>query len=128
MRGERAQAMFERGLGVVLGLVAAQEGVALPARGNGANHHVLAYRIAVNAGADFGVDADRLMADRAAGVNRILAFQDMDIGAANGGRGDFHDHAAGAGNRYRLVGQLDHSDVMRGQPEFAQCAAFDLDQ
>jgi hypothetical protein len=67
-----------------------------------------------DAGAELVDDAHRLVADDEPGTDRILALDDVDVGPADGRRGDPHDGLPDAGVRagYRLdadvVGSVEH--------------------
>ena len=75
--------------GLVAGAVAAlrevagQAGVALAARRDGADEDALADLVAGHAGAELLDDADRLVADDQPGPDRVLALDDVEVGAAD---------------------------------------------
>ena len=84
--------------------VARQAGATLAARRDRADEDALADLVAGDAGAELFDDADRLVADDQARSDRVLALQDVDVGAADRRRGDADDGLAdaGAGLRDRL--------------------------
>ena len=55
---------------------------------DGARDHALAFDVALDGGAQLFDHADRLVPDRQPACDGIFALQDMDIGAADGGRRD----------------------------------------
>ena len=55
----------------------------MTARRDGAGNHALALLIARHSGTQLLNDADGLMPDRESPADRILALEDMDVGAAN---------------------------------------------
>jgi hypothetical protein len=67
---------------------AAQRGVAVSARADGAGDHALALDITLDGGPQFFDHADGFVPDRKPARDGIFALQDMDIGAADGGRRD----------------------------------------
>ena len=73
---------------------AAQTGVAVSARRDGAGDDPLPFAIADDLRAQLLDDADGLMADDQAFANRIFAAQDMDVGAANRRRADTRTSAS----------------------------------
>ncbi len=77
--------------------VAGQAGAALAARRDCADEHTLADLVAGDAGAELVDDADRLVADDQSRSDRVLALEDVDVGAADRRRGDADDGLAGAG-------------------------------
>src|SRR5690606_17329239 len=63
-------------------------GVGVEVRADRAGDHALAFAVALYRAAEFFDHTDRLMADGEAGHDRIFAFQDVYVGAADRGRGD----------------------------------------
>jgi hypothetical protein len=76
-----------------------QAGVALPARRDRPDQDAVADGIADNAGANFLDHPDRLVADDAAGSDRILAAHDMQVGAADRRQCNSNDRVTRAGAR-----------------------------
>ena len=74
--------------GAVLRMEAAQRGMAVSAGADGARDHALALDVALDGGSQLFDHADRLVPDRQPACDGIFALQDMDIGAADGGRRD----------------------------------------
>ena len=67
---------------------AAQARVAVAARRDRAGDHALALAVALHGRAELLDDADRLVTDGQALGDRIFAFEDVDVGAADRRRGD----------------------------------------
>ena len=81
--------------------VAGQAGAALAARGDRRDEDALTDFVAGDARAELVDDADRLVADDQARADRILALEDVDVGAADRGRRDADDGLADPGSRTR---------------------------
>jgi hypothetical protein len=94
-------------LAAALGLEAIKAGMALAAGGDRAGDDALADFISGHRGAEFFDDADGLMSDDASFGDGVLAFEDVDIGAADGGGGDAEKRVARADLGDRLVFQND---------------------
>ena len=81
-----------------LRVCAVQAVEALAARGDGADDDALADLVdSLEAGAELLDDADGLVSEDEAGLDRILAADDVDVGAANRGQRDPDDRLAGPG-------------------------------
>src|SRR6185503_169529 len=76
--------------GAILGMLAAQAGIAVPAGRDGTGDDALAFGVAGHGRPQLLYDADRLVADRQALLHGILAAQDVDVGATDRGRGNPH--------------------------------------
>jgi hypothetical protein len=92
-----------------LDVVLAEEAGA--ARTDGADENAVADLIALDGHSDLLDHADRLVADDPARGNRVLAAQDVHVGAADRGHGDAHDRVVGTALRQRA---LLERDVPRG--------------
>ena len=96
-----AEAPATKGLVAVavaaLAEVAGQAGAALAAGRDRADEDALADLVAGDADAELLDDADRLVADDQPGADRVLALDDVDVGAADGRRRDADHGLAGRG-------------------------------
>ena len=88
--------------GAVLRGLAAQAGIAVAARRDGANDDPLALFVVRYGGTKLFDDADRLVPDGQAFADGILALEDVNIGAADRGRGDAHQRVQGTDVGYGL--------------------------
>ena len=79
-----------------LGRLADEAGVALAARRDRADEDAVADLVADDAGTELVDDADRLVADDEPGLDRVLALQDVDVGAADRRQRDADDRLARA--------------------------------
>ena len=95
----------------VLAEAAAQAGGGVTGRRNGASYDSLAFLEAGDRGAKLLNDAHRLVADDEAGANRILALQDVNVGAADCCCGDPHQRVKRTDVRDRLLVQHDPSPL-----------------
>src|SRR5690606_30455396 len=77
-------------IGAVLARVAVLAGVGREARADGARDHALAFLVAEHRAAQLLDHADGLVADGEPLGDRVLALEDMDVGAADRGGGDAH--------------------------------------
>ena len=82
-------------------------GVGVEVGADGAGNDALAFRVALHGAAELFNHADRLVANRQPLGYRVLALEDVHVGAANRRRGDADQRVVGANIGYRLVGQLD---------------------
>jgi hypothetical protein len=80
-----------------LRVLAAQAGAALAARSNRADQHAITDRVAGDAGAELADHPHRLVSDDQAAAHRVLAAQDVQIGAADGRQGDSYDRLTRTG-------------------------------
>ena len=81
--------------GAVLRGLAAQAGIAVAARRDGANDDPLTLFVVRHGGTKLFDDADRFVPDGQAFADGILALEDVNIGAADRGRGDTHQRIQG---------------------------------
>ena len=79
-----------------LAQVARQAGATLAAGRDGPDQHSIADLVASDTRAELLDDADRLVADDEARADRVLALDDVDVGAADGRGGDTDHRLAGA--------------------------------
>src|SRR3546814_11275955 len=91
----------------VLGMFAAKRGVAVAGWRDRTGDHPLSLAITSDGGAELFDDADRLMADGQPSAHRVLALEDMDVGAADGRCGDAHKRIQGTNLGHRLVVEHD---------------------
>ena len=85
------------------GLVAVEAGEALAAGRDGADDDALPTLVAGHARPQLLDHADRLVADDAAALDRVLALEDVDIGAADRRGGDPDQRVARPDLRHRLL-------------------------
>ncbi len=102
-----AEAPAADGVTAALRLAPVQAGMALATRRDGAHDHALANLVPGHAGAQFVDRANWLVPDRQARLDGILAFQDMDIGAADRRQRDLDDGFARPGDRNGFAVQDD---------------------
>src|SRR5690606_14908967 len=76
-------------------------------RADRASDDALALGIAGDRAAEFLDDPHRLVADRQARRDRILALEDVDVGAADGGGSDANERVVGTDIGDGFIGQLD---------------------
>ena len=91
------------GAGPVLGMAAAQAGLAVPARRDRTGDDPLALAVALHGRAELLDHADRLVADGQPSGHRILALEDVDVGAADRGGGDADERIERTDIRDRLL-------------------------
>ena len=82
------------GAGAVLRAATAEARIAVAAGGDRAGDDALAFVISLDGGAELFDDAHRLMADGQAFGDGIFALEDVDVSAADRGRGDAHQGIA----------------------------------
>ena len=92
------------GTGTILRASPGQAGVAPAARCDGAGDHALPFTITADGGSQFLDHAYRLVANGEAFRDRVLAFQDVYVGAADGGGRDTNERIERADLRDWLVG------------------------
>jgi hypothetical protein len=92
---------------------AGEAGVALTARGDGADDDAIADRVAGHADSQLFDDADWLVADDQARLDRILAAGDVQVGAADRGHRHTDDGLARSGVRPRHFLDADVVDAMK---------------
>jgi len=88
--------------------MAFETGIALAAGSYGAKQHALAEAIAFDPRAKFMNDADGFVADGKACSHRIFFFDDVDVGAADGGEAysDYGVVQTGAGDGFGFKAKL----------------------
>lgn len=91
------------GSGTVLRVKAAQAGCGRARRRDRAGNDTLTFAKATHFRAELFDDADRFVPDRKASGNRVFAFEDVNIGAADRGRGDADDSVERTGLGDRLL-------------------------
>jgi hypothetical protein len=96
-----------RGPGTILGVAAAERGVAVPGGGDGAGDHALALAVTLHGRADLLDHAHRLVADREALRDRVLALEDVHVGAADRGGRDPHQRVQRADVGDQLLVECD---------------------
>jgi hypothetical protein len=99
--------MARLGVGAALRHEAVEAGVALAAGRDRADDHALADPVAAHGGAELLDHPDRLVTHDSAALDRVLALKDMDVGTADGGRGDADQGVAWPDLRYRLLVEHD---------------------
>jgi hypothetical protein len=77
-----------------LGVMAGQAGAALTAGGNGPDDDALPDVVAGHSRPEFRDDTHGLMSDGESGCHRVLAFEDVHVGAADGRGGYAHERIA----------------------------------
>jgi hypothetical protein len=92
-----------------LGAVSVLAVEAAAARGDGADQHALADLVADDGGAELVDDADRLVADDPARGDRVLALEDVHVGAADRGHRHAHDRVGGPAGGHRPLLERDHA-------------------
>jgi hypothetical protein len=92
-----------RRAGPVLGMAAVEAGMAVAARRDRPGNHPLALAVAVHLRSELLDDADGFVADGQTLLDRILALEDVDVGAADRRRGDPDQRVGGADVGNRLV-------------------------
>src|SRR3546814_9355638 len=83
-------------------MFAAKRGVAVAGWRDRTGDHPLSLEITLDGGAELFDDADRPMADGQPSAHRVLALEDMDVGAADGCCGDAHKRVQGTNLGHRL--------------------------
>ncbi|MNV71533.1 hypothetical protein D3C71_1645570 [compost metagenome] len=83
--------------------------IAVEIRADGAGNHALAFGVAPDRAAQLDDHAHGLVAYRQALGDRILALENMHVGAADRGRGDLDQRIVGSDIGNRLVHHLDAS-------------------
>ena len=94
-------------------VAAAQAGVAVAARRDGAGDHALALAVALHGRAELLDHADRLVADGQALGDRVLALEDVDVGAADRGGRDPHQRVERTDLGDRLLVEHDAARARR---------------
>src|SRR3546814_4709937 len=97
----------------VLGMFAAKRGIAVAGWRDRTGDHPLSLAITLDGGAELLDDADRLMANGQPSAHRVLAFEDTDVGAADGCCGDAHERIQGTNLGNRLVVEHDSSRLAK---------------
>ena len=92
-----------RRAGAVLRAAAAEARVAVAARRDGAGDDALALAVALHGATELLDDADRFVANGQARRDRILALQDVDVGAADRRGGDADERVERADIGHRLL-------------------------
>ena len=82
-------------------------GVGGEAGADGAGDHPLAFPVALHVAAQLFDDAHRFVTDGQAGSDRVFTLENVDVGAADGGRGDAQQRIVGTNLGDGLVLQFD---------------------
>jgi len=95
------------GAAAILSGQAVLAGVGGEAGADGAGDHPLAFLVALHVAAQLFDDAHRFVTDGQAGSDRVFTLENVDIGAADGGRGDAQQRIVGTNLGDGLVLQFD---------------------
>jgi len=105
------EAPSAHGLSAALGLMATEAAMALATGRDGASDHALPDLVAGNRISELLDHADRLVSNGEAAGDPILAFENVNVGAADGGRGHSHERIARPDARDRLLLEHDASGL-----------------
>lgn len=110
-----------------LGSVAGQARLALAAGRDCPQQHTLPHLVTRHPWTKLMNHPYGFMADRQAGLDRVFALDDVDIGAANGGEANLDNGLTVTGLGNRLLLQAEHSGCPKDiRFHHASCRRFDL--